>query len=298
MTDAQAARASDDERHAWIAASLRKAHPALHGRWYADTSRETLRDESLRYGLLPVGAVVERSGLGKTSGSPRWALAADFAPLFTVADDVFPQLAPEWRSKHLTPAALSRIALVQHGVVSGRSPEGVLVTFPNGHTRRLSPGVSSILAKAIVEDFAQRYLRAPGVIWLSETSRKDEAADKELAHLVRLPIDSDEILPDVILVDLASEGDPQFVLVELVATGGPMTDGRRNEILSLLSRGGHDPASAAFVTAFLDRSAVYRKEASRIAWNSFVWFVSEPDKLIVQRDMERSTRHLFELLEP
>lgn len=67
--------------------------------------------------------------------------------------------------------------------------------------------------------------------------------------------------------------------------------------MELLRRGGHDPRNAAFMTAFLDRgSSAYRRLASRLAWDSVVWFASEPDKLIVLRDAGESSAGLFEFL--
>ena len=297
MSDAQAAMADEGSRSAWAGESLQKRADAIAGQWYATDTREPIRDETLRNSLRPVGAVLERGGLPKTSSLPRWALAADFAELFTCSDSDFPALLQQWRKRHLTAGALARLAVVQRGIVGGSS-HGVRVTFPNAATRLLSPGTSSVIAKAVIEEFAPRFLRTPGVLWLSETSRKDEQADMQLAMDVRLPINPNELLPDIILVDLGAD-DPLFVFVEVVSSDGPMTEERRGEFLTLVRTGGHDPGSVAFVTAFLDRgSAVYRKLASGIAWNSFVWFAAEPDKLVAMLDAGERTVHLFEVLGP
>jgi hypothetical protein len=296
MTDTQAALPSDEARLEWTRRSVAKEAEPTPGRWYATNTREPIRDETLRNSLQRVGAVVERTGIAKTSSKPRWALAADFAELFTVPDEGLPQAVERWRERHLTPSALARLAMVRRGIAAGQREE-VLVHFPNGDTRRLSPGSSSAIAKAVIEDFALRFLINPGVLWVSETSRKDEAADMELARDVRLPINPNELLPDVILVDLGSAA-ARFVFVELVSSDGPMTEERRSQFLQIVEKGGHNPRNAAFVTAFMDRSdAVYRKVASQFAWNSFVWFASEPDKLIAHLDiLERPTR-LFDLLD-
>ena len=45
----------------------------------------------------------------------------------------------------------------------------MLVTFPNGEIRDMKPGPSSVSSKAVVEEFAARFLEQPGVIWLSES---------------------------------------------------------------------------------------------------------------------------------
>jgi hypothetical protein len=294
MTDAQAELRSDAARLDWITASFKKADSII-GRWYADNTREPIRDETLRNSLQPVGAVVERSELAKNDASPRWALAADFAGLFTCDEEEFPGLVERWRERHLTPAARARVAMLQEGVVQGGA-EGVLVTFPGGRSRMLSPGTSSRIAKAVIEQFAHRFLDTPGVLWVSESSRKDEAADLKLAARVKLPITPNELLPDIILVDLGGE-EFRFVFVEVVSSDGPITEDRRARFVEMLSSGGHNPKTAAFVTSFLDRaSGTYRKLASTFAWNSFVWFASEPDKLILHLDPGERPVQLFELL--
>lgn len=295
MSDQQAERAETDERLAWRASSLAKETGAIAGRWYATDTREPIRDETLRNSLQPVGAVVEKQGLSKTSSTPRWALAKDFAELFTCSEADFPALLHHWRERHLTRSARARIAMVQRGIAGG-SADRVLVTFPNGATRALAPGTSSQIAKAVIEEFAPRFLDEPGVLWVSETSRKDEAADMELASKVHLPINPNELLPDIILVDVGGD-ETRFVFVEVVSSDGPMTEDRRARFVEIVRSGEHDPRNAAFVTAFLDRaSTIYRKMSSQFAWNSFVWFASEPDKLVIHLDAGEQRAQLFELL--
>lgn len=52
MTDAQAALADDQDREAWLAKSMRPAEGYIEGRWYAANTREPIRDETLREGLM------------------------------------------------------------------------------------------------------------------------------------------------------------------------------------------------------------------------------------------------------
>ena len=39
------------------------ARRTIPGRWYADNTREPIRDETIRFGLISVGAVLEQEGL-------------------------------------------------------------------------------------------------------------------------------------------------------------------------------------------------------------------------------------------
>lgn len=95
--------------------------------------------------------------------------------------------------------------------------QGVLVTFPNGETRRLAAGPSSVITKAIAG-----LLERPAVVWLSESGNKVVARDDKLASQIGLDIRPDKDLPDIILADL---GAPELLLVfvKVVATDGPVT---------------------------------------------------------------------------
>src|SRR3546814_18346617 len=82
------------------------------------------------------------------------------------------------------------------------SKGGVMFAFPSGETRRMEAGPSSVICKAVVEEFAPRFLEVPGVIWLSESGNKVVARDDSLASSIGLKIEPDRHLPDMILVDL------------------------------------------------------------------------------------------------
>jgi hypothetical protein len=87
-------------------------------------------------------------------------------------------------------------------------------------------------------------------------------------------------------VDLGP-ADPLLLFVEVVATDGPISERRRRSLVEIAETGGFDPARLAFLTAFADRDAPgYRKTYRSLAWSSFAWFASEPDKLLVLHDGE------------
>jgi hypothetical protein len=94
-------------------AYYKKVPPSGEGVWYADNSREGARDEGVRRGLIPLNAMIRRTGVSTTSKEGRYALAANFAALFdpslTGAD--FAKAAEQWRIVHLSGAALARAAL-------------------------------------------------------------------------------------------------------------------------------------------------------------------------------------------
>lgn len=95
MTDEQSARTAAPERAAWADTSSRPGFEPQGRRWYAENTRESVR-EVLATLLLPVGAVVERPGLAPTSPAPRWALHAAFAAFLCAGDDRAAQALSEW----------------------------------------------------------------------------------------------------------------------------------------------------------------------------------------------------------
>lgn len=298
MTDEQAERVSDSDREEWtrIALSPRRKASAVTRGWIADNSREPMRDETLRGALLTVGAVVQRSGIDTSSSKPRWALAPEFVELLLCPIHELAARAQSWRERHLAPPALARVALAERGITWATAGDSILVTFPNGETRRLPVGKSSNITKAVIEDFSARYLASPGVVWVSDSKNKVTLRDDELARRVGLDIDAKTVLPDIILVDLGTD-EPLFVFVESVASDGPINEQRRATLLEMLVNAGHKEHNAAFVTAFWDRGdAAFRKVAGDIAGNSFVWAATEPEKIIVVRDSSEHRVLLSELL--
>lgn len=295
MNDSQAKKTDEQDRLAWAAQSMRRERDNP-SRWFADNSRESIRDETIRDAFVPVGAVVERLGLATTSSAPRYALAADFAELFLATEAEFAAAAERWASDHLTAGARARIEFIRRGVAAKAAPEGVLVRFPNGETRRMSAGESSEITRSVIEEFARRFLENPGVIWVSESSNKVVSRDDELAQRVGLNIDAQRVLPDIILVDVAPK-QPVLVFVEVVWSDGPVTEKRKENLLALAKAGGHSAQNTAFVTAYQDRGhPAYRKTGGSLAWGSFAWFASEPDHLVVFQSGEHGPAPLSRFL--
>jgi hypothetical protein len=281
MSDDQAGRQTDRERESYSVASSRPGFEPAGQRWYADNTREPIRDETLREGLVQVGAVVTRQGIPTTSSVGRYALAADFAALFDpdLAGAALDTLIAEWQAANLSAGALMRTRLIRRGAVAARGK--ISVTFPNGETRQLAAGPSSIIAKAVIEEFAPRYLEQPAVILLSESERKIIARDDDLARDIGLRIEAERLLPDIILVDTAPR-NLLLVFVEVVATDGPVSESRKRALLHLASGTQLASDQIAFVTAFFDRDhAAFKRTVGALAWQSFAWFVAEPDHLIL-----------------
>jgi hypothetical protein len=280
MTDEQAQLASSEARLDYATAVVSRGGTVAGKRWYADNTREPIRDETLRDGLVAIGAVTRRDDLPTTSGLPRYALVADFAKLFDPNLDGagLAQAIRTFQATYLSKSALSRVSIILSGAAGGGA--GLLVTFPSGETRQLAPGPSSIIAKAVVEVFAPKFLGEPAILWLSESGNKVVVRDDRIAAAIGLRIEADKNLPDMILADL-SGGEARLLFVEVVATDGAVTERRKSALLELTRAAGFADPQVAFLTAYQDREGGgFRKTVSQLAWGSCAWFMSEPDQLL------------------
>ena len=288
MSNVQAQADSQAEREAWASNSLLPNEGSIEDRWYAANTREPIRDETLRGGLVRLGAVKERSDLPTTSPHPRYALTPSFVRLFDPELDgkALHSAIADWQRSNLTKGALTRVTLMLRGAVE--QGDRILVTFPGGETRQMEPGPSSLISKAVIEEFAPRFLERPAVIWLSESKNRVVARDDALAQEIGLTIEPERNLPDLILVDLGPE-TPLLVFVEVVATSGEINESRRSALMKLGIDAGFHSDHVTFLTAFEDRnSRPLRTTIGSLAWDSFIWFSSEPDQIVYLHRHDRS----------
>lgn len=293
MTEEQAALTDDRHRGNYRTEVLSRNFNPVGKRWYADNTREPIRDETLREGLIPVGAVMQRKNIATTSGSPRYYLAKEFASLFSpeLYEDELRSAIMQWQMDHLSEDALRRIQLA--GLSANYHEDKIIITFPNRETRLLPYGPSTYISKAVIEVFAKKFLKDPGLIWLSSSDRKVVFRDNEYAASIGLNIEADKNLPDIILAELTPPG-PLLFFIEVVATDGAITQLRQEAIYRLTDAAGFARSKVGFVTAYNDReSPAFKKTIPGLAWNSFAWFVCEPDKII---HMKKDTGFLSHMM--
>lgn len=296
MSSGQAQMSVQEERAAYKKSATGAGFKPVGDRWYADNTREPIRDETLRDGLVPVGAVVVDETVPTTSGKGRYQLKAEFAALFDPAltGAALDAAITAFQGTHLSKGALARIAIMQAGAAA--NTHGVWVTFPSGEKRQLSPGPSTSIAQSVVEIFAPKFLQKAAVLWLSESGNKVVMKDDQLAAKLGLNIQQDKHLPDLILADVGPS-DALIVFVEFVATDGAVNAQRQQALYALTDAAGFNRKDVAFVTAYSDRqSPGFRKTVSHLAWNSFAWFASEPDHIVAMRDGAQNFQPLSALV--
>lgn len=278
----QADLTSDEDRMAWLATCQSPGHVIRGKQWYADNSREPLRDDLIRNRAMPIGIIVKREGVPPTSPAPIYALSAPFARLFdqTLQGEELEQAVAAWQERHLDPMTLKRMRLLAQGV---KAKEGqVVVELPmTGKTLRLAPGEASAITKDVCEVLSRRLLEQPVVI---HVSLSDQKLFKELegeAEAVGLTFNPSAELPDVVMVDIGHDHGMVVAFVEVVHSDGPITELRKQSLLRIAAEAGIAPEHVRLVTAFEDRNApAFKKRVSELARESAVWFRSEPELLL------------------
>lgn len=294
MCDAAARRSTLERRRAWHRAATQN-HDAVralletwgveHRPWYAENSRETLRDEVFR-AWLRLGAIERDESIATTSSRPAWSLTGDFAALFdgSVRGRPLDDLIEEWQDAHLGPVGLARRAIARR---RAQTSQAVTVHLPNGTARELRPGDSSLILRGVVEELAPRLMSEPAVLAISESARKVALLDEDLLRDLGLKVEADRLLPDAILFDA---GSGIFWFVEAIATDGEISEARKQELLRWASAQGIAPGACGFVSAFLSRTHdVFRRRVASVAWGTLVWFLDEPDKAFRLEELEPET---------
>jgi hypothetical protein len=286
MCDTAATWRFATDRDQWYHASLRNRkhvydllanRGVVHRAWYADNSRETLRDEIFR-SWAAYGALLRDESLATTSSRPQWSLAPAFAALFEPGLDGkdLTRAIEGWQKQRLGPVALARTQIARD---RARRNDAVSMTLPNGDQRNLAAGDSSLILRGVVEQWAPRYLREPAVLFVSESREHLHLLDVTSLRAFGIAVRADRLLPDALILDA---GDPPaFWFVEVVASDGPITESRKGELLGWARDQGIDTASCRFLTAFLSRAhAAFRKRVATLAWGSSVWFLDEPAQMM------------------
>jgi hypothetical protein len=142
-----------------------------------------------------------------------------------------------------------------------------------GKAIALSPGEHSELIRAIIEDFAARFVPGAVLIYAGDTGEKWGYFDAPLLAQLGVKVDAHGKMPDVVLHYPERNW---LLLVESVTSHGPV-DGKRHAELARLFAG--STAGLVYVTAFPNR-AIMGRYLGEIAWETEVWVADAPSHLI------------------
>ncbi len=234
---------------------------------YAPNSRETFRRQTIHQMVAAGIALYNPDNPARPVNSPK--------AVYQIEPDTLALLrsfgTAAW-NKNLEKYLKTRQTLTAR-YAKEREMKKLPVKLATGETIRISPGDHSELIKAIIEEFAPRYVPDGVLIYAGDTGEKWGYFDKDLLTKLGVVVDGHGKMPDVVLFYPERNW---LLLVESVTSHGPV-DGKRHEELARLFA--NSEAGLVYVTAFPSR-AVMSRYLGEIAWETEVWCADAPSHLI------------------
>ena len=238
-----------------------------YGKLYAPNSRETFRRQTIHQLVAAGIALYNPDNPARPVNSPK--------AVYQIEPDTLALLksfgTAAW-NKQLEKYLLTRETLTAQ-YAKEREMRKLPVTLSTGEKIRLSPGDHSALIKAIIEEFAPRFVPGGVLIYAGDTGDKWGYFDKEWLARLGVAVDGHGKMPDVVLYYTERNW---LLLIESVTSHGPV-DGKRHEELGRLFAA--SKAGLVYVTAFPSR-AVMTRYLAEIAWETEVWCADAPSHLI------------------
>ena len=147
------------------------------------------------------------------------------------------------------------------------------VEVVHGKRITLTPGKHNELIRAIIKEFAPRFVPGSSLVYAGDTGDKWGYFDALLLAELGIKVDSHGKMPDVVLYCAEKNW---LLLVECVTSHGPVNGKRHTELARLFAE---STAGLVYVTAFPNRSIMGRY-LGEIAWETEVWVADAPSHLI------------------
>jgi len=234
---------------------------------YAPNTRETIRDEAVKY-------FVEEGLLAKNPDEP--GRPTNSGKTVYQIEPTALRLCRAFKTDAWSTALQRYLAAkeeIKRELQRARDIARIPVRLPTGKEITLSPGGQNPLIKAFIEQFCTRFVPGGVVLYVGDAENKFQHFETEYFARVGVSIDSAAKMPDVVV------HDPKrgwLVIGEAVTSAG-VVDGKRRRELKELFAGFR--TGLVFVTAFEDRDAMGRF-LSQISWETEVWIAEDPDHVV------------------
>ena len=229
-----------------------------YGKAYAPNTRETFRRQTMHQFVDAGLAVPNPDDPSRPVNSPRFCYQIEPTALKLLSTYGMPAWADNLKTY------LRSVETLKQRYARARELKMVPVTLAEGQEVYLTPGAHSKLVKAIVDEFAPRFVPGGYVIYVGDTGDKWRYFDEEALRALGVTVDTHGKMPDVVIHHVEKDW---LVLIEAVTSHGPVNAKRREELAALFQ--GARPG-LVYVTAFLTRSDMARY-ISDISWETEVW---------------------------
>jgi len=234
---------------------------------YAPNTRETIRDEAVKY-FVESGLVLrnpDNPARPTNSGNTVYQIEPSALALLRSFGT------SAWQT-NLTDY-LTGQSQIRGEIERDRAMARIPVRLPNGESVTISPGGQNPLIRLVIEEFCSRFASGATVVYIGDAENKLLHLDAVYLENLGVVIAPSAKMPDVVVHD---KGRNWLLLIEAVTSAGPVDGKRRKELKDLFAG---CKAGLVFVTAFVDRAAFIRF-AGHIAWETEVWWASEPDHIL------------------
>lgn len=209
---------------------------ANYGRAYAENTRETIRDDAVKF-FVEDGLLLRNpddparpTNSGKTAYQiepTALSLIRKFGTLTWAAD---------------LQRYLGEREAIKAEIARKRTLARVPVALPDGLSVALSPGGQNPLIKAIIEQFCPAFAPGGTVLYIGDTENKFAHLKKVALEKLGAQLTGPDKMPDVIIHHTAKNW---LLLIEAVTSAGPVDGKRRKELKELFAS---SSAGLVFVT--------------------------------------------------
>ncbi len=238
-----------------------------YGREYAPNTRETFRRQSMHQFVEAGFALPNPDDPGRAVNSPKYCYQIEPTALELLRT----YGTNAW--KESLSVYLSKVQTLKQRFARAREMNKVPVTLAEANDVYLTPGDHSILIKAIIEEFAPRFIPGGHVIYVGDTGDKWRYFDEDALRALGVTVEVHGKMPDVVIHYTEKDW---LILIEAVTSHGPVNPKRHAELARLFEEA---RPGLVFVTAFLSRSDM-AKYISDISWETEVWVQEAGDHLI------------------
>jgi len=238
-----------------------------YGQRYAPNTRETIRDEAIKY-FVEAGLLLRNPddpSRPTNSGKTVYQVEPTVLELARCYGTL------EWLLR-LASYRKSRQRILEE-LGRKRQLSRIPVRLPSGKTVTISPGGQNPLIKKVIEELCPRFVPGGAIVYIGDAEDKFLHLEAEYLKKLGVVVPAPAKMPDVVIHDTRRNW---LLLVEAVTSAGPVDPKRRKELQELF-RG--CKAGLVFVTAFATRADM-RRFLTQISWETEVWVAEDPDHMI------------------
>ena len=244
-----------------------------YGKAYAPNTRETFRRQTMHQFVDAGLAMPNPDDPSRPVNSPKFCYQIEPTALKLLRTYGMPAWADNLKTYSRA------VETLKQRYARARELKMVPVTLAEGQEVYLTPGAHSKLVRAIIDEFAPRFVPGGYVIYVGDTGDKWRYFDEEALRDLGVTVDVHGKMPDVVIHHVEKDW---LVLIEAVTSHGPVNAKRREELAALFQ--GARPG-LVYVTAFLTRSDMARYIGD-ISWETEVW-VKEAGTHLIHFDGKR-----------